>query len=502
MHDPLAEAAQRSPEATALYLPVFSHLGDQYAVYSYARLNTIVANQAMRLSMAGLRPGDRVALLIDNPQRAIETIHALIRSRAVFVPLNTRLTPAELRYQIEMVEAKLVLCDLPNEEKAVEAAGSARVYTISPTVQSVVAELPNGDYFGGGFSDYLTAEVDPNAVQAIVFTSGTTGKPKGAQITLGNLIASARASAQRIGARPDDRWLLSLPLYHVGGLSVVIRSTLYGTTVVLPGPSREPEDLIAFIESREVTLISLVPTQLHRMLKIDFNLPPTLRLILLGGAAASPELLAQCCEYGFPVATTYGLTEAASQVATMLPEDVCRKTGSVGKPLKGTTIRIVDEAGNTLSAGEIGEIVVSGATVMKGYLGHDSIDPAEGFHTGDLGYLDADGDLWLVQRRSDLIVSGGENIYPSEVETVLKTHPDVIDACVVGLPDAEWGERVAAMVILRDGNALTEAELIAFSRERLAGYKQPRKIVFADELPQTASGKVKRPDVIEALLKA
>ena len=199
----------------------------------------------------------------------------------------------------------------------------------------------------------------------------------------------------------------------------------------------------------DATIVSLVPTQLYRMLEADFEPPKSLRLILLGGAAATPELVARCIEQNLPIALTYGLTECASQVATATPEQVRAKPGSVGKPLNGTTVRIVDDEGYDLPPGEYGEIVVSGATVMQGYLGQPPTDGT--FHTGDIGYLDADGDLWIVQRRSDLIVSGGENVYPSEVEAVLRQHPAVEDACVVGLPDAEWGQRVVAMVSLRKG---------------------------------------------------
>ncbi len=343
----------------------------------------------------------------------------------------------------------------------------------------------------------MTIELD--SVQSIVFTSGTTGKPKGAQITFGNLYHSALASAERLGASPDDRWLCPLPFYHVGGLSIIFRSAIYGSSIVLP-ESTSTEGIIKGLHDTQATIVSLVPTQLYRMLEAGFEPPESLRLILLGGAAASPELVARCLERNLPIALTYGLTECASQVATATPDQVRAKPGTVGKPLDGTTVRIVDEQGRDLPAGEYGEIVVSGATVMQGYL---SQPPTNGtFHTGDIGYLDADGDLWIVQRRSDLIVSGGENVYPSEVEAVLRQHPAVEDACVVGLPDAEWGQRVAAMVALRQGELLSEADLIAFSRERLAGYKQPRWIVFVDELPQTASGKVQRGQVKAILLAA
>jgi O-succinylbenzoic acid--CoA ligase len=217
---------------------------------------------------------------------------------------------------------------------------------------------------------------------------------------------------------------------------------------------------------------------------------------LLGGAAASPELIRRCVEQGVPVSTTYGLTEAASQVATSLPSEVVSKPGSVGKSLMFTSVHIVDERGHSLPEGEYGEIVVTGPTIMKEYY-NDPESTAQALrnaelHTGDIGYLDSDGDLWIVQRRSDLIISGGENIYPAELEQIMKLHPAIQDVCVVGIEDNEWGQRVSAAIVLRDGASLTTDEITAFCRQSLAGYKVPRTIKFVAELPRTASGKIER----------
>ena len=347
-------------------------------------------------------------------------------------------------------------------------------------------------------------------------------------LTFANHFWSATASSYRLGIDPDDRWLSVLPLYHVGGLAVIFRSCLYGTAVILH--NRFDLDAINHsLDNDGATLISLVPTMLHRLLQSRDHWPDSLRLILLGGAAATPELVEQAnnlpklvdgnqlsvnrpTDYRLPlVAPTYGLTEAASQVATMLPEDAARKPGSVGKPLMFTTVNIVDDQDRELPPGEIGEIVVRGPTVMAGYyedLGLKIEDEAaqssiinhqSSIHTGDMGYLDEDGDLWVVQRRTDLIVSGGENVYPAEVEGVLRGCTAVSQVCVVGIPHSEWGQQVAAMVQLKPGQALTEESLLAFCREHLAGYKQPRHILFVDDLPQTASGKIARREVAARL---
>ncbi|MEM6284870.1 MAG: o-succinylbenzoate--CoA ligase [Chloroflexota bacterium] len=340
--------------------------------------------------------------------------------------------------------------------------------------------------------------VDLNATQAIVFTSGTSGKPKGVEITFGNHFYSAMASAYRLGLNPNDRWLSVLPLYHVGGLAVIFRSTLYGITTVLH--DRFDIDRIQHsFDHHGITMISLVPTMLYRMIEAGVRWPDSLRLILLGGAAASPELLQRAFDMGLPIAPTYGLTEAASQVATMRPEDARKKPGSVGKPLMFTSVRIAGENGEWLPAGEYGEVLVSGPTVMKGYYKNDEANAKTlrngELHTGDIGYLDEDGDLWLVQRRSDLIVSGGENVYPAEVEKVMRAHPAVKEAVVVGVAHPEWGQQVAAAILLEDNATLTEQELTDYSREHLAGYKQPRRILFVDAFPQTASGKIQRGEV-------
>jgi len=231
---------------------------------------------------------------------------------------------------------------------------------------------------------------------------------------------------------------------------------------------------------------------------------PALRLILLGGAAASPALLAAATAAGLPVAVTYGLTEAASQAATLLPDEAQRKSGSAGRPLLFSSIHIEDPDGGQLRPGEPGEIVISGPTVMAGYY-DDPVATAETLrdgrlHTGDVGYLDEDGELWILDRRDDLIVSGGENIYPVEVERVLREHPDVAAACVVGLPHPEWGQQVAALVVPAEGKIVSDNELLTFTRSRLAGFKQPRVLLFVDELPLTASGKVRRRALAEQLM--
>ncbi len=485
MQDWLIARTQATPHATALII------GE--AQWRYSELNRLVDAYAIGLIAHGVTPGQHVALLLPNGLAYLCLIHACARVGAVLVPLNTRLTPAELGWQVGQSDAALLVYAEVFTTTVAQVAvdGNCRVVPV-PDLQGAETEFL-------GKTQFLM-----DAPQAIVYTSGTTGRPKGAVLTFANHFWGATASSYRLGLLPHDRWLSCLPLYHVGGLAVVFRSCLYGTAIVL----HERFELEAFnhsLDHDQITLTSVVPTMLHRLLvrRQGQPWPSSLRHILLGGAAATGELLAAGLASGAPIATTYGLTEAASQVATMRPEDVINKPRSVGKALMFSTIRIIDEVGDPMLPGEKGEIVISGPTVMAGYYQNPdatakTIRNGE-LYTGDIGYLDEEGDLWVVQRRSDLINSGGENVYPAEVESVLRQHPAVAAVAVVGLPDSEWGERVAALVECHPDAAVSAAELLAFSRQRLAGYKQPRLIAFTPALPQTASGKIERRAVIKLL---
>jgi O-succinylbenzoic acid--CoA ligase len=476
MQDWLAARAHATPNQIALIWRDHS--------YTYYQIEQLVQSTCAKYRSVGLSEGKYVAVLMPNGIDYVVTIHALSRLGCVLVPLNTRLTADEMHWQLQQVQAAMLLYTSDTAEQANE---------LEPNRMQVdVCSLP--------FAEYRYSEVDLDAVQAIVFTSGTTGKPKGAEITFGNHFYSAMGSAYRLGHHTDDRWLSVLPLYHVGGLAVIFRCTLYGITTVL----HERFDIEAIQQSfdaHQVTMISLVPTMLYRMLETGVRWPDSLRLVLLGGAAATPELLQRASDSGLPIAPTYGLTEASSQVATMLPHDLLAKPGSVGKPLLFSGVRIADDEGGAVAPGTVGEVVVSGPTLMRGY--HQNADASEKtlrggeLYTGDMGYLDEDGDLWLVQRRSDLIVSGGENVYPAEVEAILLGHPAVGEVCVVGVDDPEWGQVVAAVVVPAAEQQLQPDDLVQYGREHLAGYKQPRRVLMIDALPQTASGKVQRRKVQE-----
>ncbi len=478
--DWLAMRAHLSPAAPALLW--------EGEWWSYAELNDHAQRDAEWLAGLGVEPGQGVALLSPNSRRFVSITHALARLGALLIPLNTRLSAPELTRQLTLAGPRLLLFDATMREvaAAIELPGLGR-----QAIEERPPALP-----GAAVRSFPTFRV--TNLQAAVFTSGSSGAPKAALLTYENHFWSAVASAFRLGCLPEDRWLACLPLYHVGGLAILFRSCLYGSAVVLQAGFDLPA-INRSLDEDGVTIISLVPTMLHRLLNARSGWPGSLRLALIGGAAASSELIERARAAGVPLALTYGLTEAASQVATMPPGGVRDKPGSVGKPLSFTRLRIVDAAGHDLPRGEPGDIVVSGPTVMTGYLEDERATAAtlrDGeLYTGDIGFLDEDGDLWLLQRRADLIISGGENIYPAEVEAVLRAHPGVAEACVVGLPDTEWGQLPAALVVPRPGEPLTVTELDELCRRVLAGYKRPRRFLIASEMPLTASGKPARQEV-------
>ena len=487
MDDWLAQRAQASPKSIAL-------VADNRQL-SYAALNDLVAETACRLDVAGIERGQHVALLMENRTEYVSLIFAAARLGAVLVPLNLRLTASELRWQADNAHCAHLICSQETHTQAAALADKRRqvISVDQPQHQSIKAL---SEFAADDVAAWQARPLDLNAVQGIIYTSGTSGHPKGAMLTFANHLWSASSSAYRLGTLPDDRWLACMPLYHVGGLAIILRACLYGITVVLH-QRFDAQAVSDALNEHQVALLSLVPTMLRRLLdtRATRPMPPSLRCILLGGAAAPASLIEQAHTHHLPIALTYGLTESASQLATATPADVLRKPGSVGKPLMFSSVRIINENGHPAATGEIGEIVASGPTVMQGYYGkpketRETLRDGD-LRTGDLGYIDDEGDLWLVQRRSDLIISGGENVYPSEVEAVLLSHPGVQDACVIGVDDEQWGQRVATLIVPQQPDLTTDV-LLAFCRERLAGYKLPRSMHFVATLPHTASGKLDR----------
>lgn len=472
---------------------------------TFEDLDRRAARAARQLAGLGVTPWARVALVLEGGVWFAVLTHALARLGAVMVPVNTRMAPDEVAWCLQDARPALAICDEAHAGLAAGAnAGAAHAGVGGDGVQVLLlAEMAAAPEANVNLRDRITL----SDVQGIIYTSATTGQPKGVMLTFGNHWWSAIGSAYNLGLRNDDCWLAPLPLYHVGGLAILWRSVIYGVPAIVHRDF-DPAAVNREIDAGEVTIVSVVSTMLRRMLdeRGDRPYPATLRCVLLGGGPAPHDLIGECLRRGVPVAPTYGLTEAASQVATLPPEEVSRRPGSAGRPLFPTEVRIERSSGEALAeaasggaaAGthDIGEILVRGPTVMAGYFGRPEETARvlkDGWlRTRDMGYLDADGYLVVSDRRDDLVITGGENVYPAEVEGVIRGHPDVEDAGVFGLPDTEWGQAVAAAVAVRRGASLDEEGMRAYCAGRLARYKVPKRIWLVDELPRSPSGKLIR----------
>ena len=461
--------------------------------WTFAQLDAHVTRVARRLEDVGVRAGDRIATLLHDGVAGALIPHAALRLGAVLVPLNVRLGDAELAWQLDDAAPRVLVTDARTLARAERTARE----------RSALATVAVDDLIGRDSTDAVRGDVprgelrtahDADDVLAVIYTSGTTGRPKGAMLTVGNFWWSAIGSALNLGTHVDDRWLACLPLFHVGGLSIVLRSAIYGITAVVHDEF-DADRVNAAIDDEGVTIVSVVAVMLQRMLdaRAERPYPPSLRCVLLGGGPAPRSLLDRCAAIGVPVVQTYGLTETCSQLATLAPEEALRRPGSAGKALYPNELRLA-----SVTDDGAGEILVRGPVVMAGYANQPDATRAaivDGWlHTGDIGRIDADGYLYVLDRRDDLIVTGGENVYPAEVEAALLSHHAVAEAGVVGVADETWGQRVVAVVRLADAAAnIDVAELASHCRERIAGYKVPREIRVVDEpLPRTASGKLRR----------
>ena len=472
--------------------------------YTFEELDRRARLAARQLASLGLGAGGRAAVVMRRGAGFVTAVHALTRIGAIAIPLNLRLASEELAWQLADARPDVVLSDATT---AAVAAAAARGFPGLPHAIADEAAGHGGFETGGMFAGLLEAEValrdriDLARVQGTIYTSATSGRPKGVLLTYGNHWWSAIGSALRLGLRPDDRWLAPLPLWHVGGLAIIWRSVIYGIPLIVHD-AFDPAAANHEIDTGEVTVVSVVSTMLNRMLadRGGRPFPRSLRCVLLGGGPILPALLDTCARLGVPVAPTYGLTETASQVATLAPGDRARRPGAAGQALLHTTVRI-DGGGRPADPGTIGEILVAGPTVMRGYAGRSeaTAQALRGgwLHTGDVGYLDDEGCLYVVDRRDDMIITGGENVYPAEVEAVLCEHPAVADAGVVAVPDPHWGQAVAAVLVPRAHTPPTVEEIRVFCEGRLARYKLPRHVWFTDALPRSGGGKLLRRSIRE-----
>lgn len=478
MWDWLQGQANRSPERLAL---------DQDGWrWTFLELSQRVDGVVGFFHRHGVGAGDRIAVLLSSGYQWVEIMFAAIRLRAVLVPLNVRLTPEELAFQIHDADPSLVVAS-PDRANLIQGALRLRLVIVSQTEpdRDVLVDQP-----------FRPAESPrPEDIQSIMYTSGTTGSPKGAMIRLQQHWWGALGSMLRLGHLSTDGWLMCMPLYHVGGQAILLRAAIAGVPVYLE-ERFEALRVAGVLRSGQVTLTSLVPTMLQRLLDLDAApFSPRLRAVLMGGSRTPPALMQEGRRRGLPLLATYGMTETASQMATQGLDDQSRPS-LAARPLDFVEITVRKD-GKPVPPGTDGEILVRGPQVIRGYWNRPEATEAafdqEGwFRTGDIGRLEATGYLTVLDRRSDLILSGGENVYPAEVEAALMAHPLVRQAAVIGVPDREWGQVPAAFLMLEPGAALDAEALTGFLSKKLARYKVPKRWEVVEALPVTGSGKIRR----------
>lgn len=540
--DPLRATARERPEATALEGP--------RGEWCYGDLDAAADALALRLAGAGLAPGDRVACLLESGVAAVVALHGVPRSGASVAPLHSGWTEPELDDFLRRLRPRVLLCDARTAGRASGLMGSSGLLVrlgpawaggdfpgasgtdVAPGAATAgdgpavpLAELPTPEGAGS------PPGPDPEAEHTVLATSGTSGRPRGVRLSLANHLACQRAAAGRMGLGRDDRWLASLSPAHVGGVALVLRAALTGARLVLRG-GFDAGELLALAGEGRITHASLVPTMLRRVLRAWVGRPPpeSLRGLLIGGDAADPRTLRAALDRGWPLYPTYGLTEAASQVATATPDEAREHPDSVGRPLEGVEVDVDGDEivvrGPTVGLGYLGTARAPGAVVRDGRViprqggsdpeeaadprdpGAEPLADEDGWlHTGDSGRRDLEGRLYVTGRLSERLVTGGVTVDPSEVERVLGGHPAVAEVCVAGVEDPEWGDRLVAVVVRDPGTPgadpdapLGEAALAAWFGERLAAPKRPRAVRFVDRIPKNANGKPDR-EAVRALFR-
>jgi fatty-acyl-CoA synthase len=486
--------AERTPEKLAL---VDVHTGREL---TYAQFNERANRGASFLrDTLSIRPGDRVAILAKNSASYYEVLFACSKMGAILNTLNWRLTVPELAFILNDCAPRVLIYE-PEFSEAVDAL---RPQIDAESYVVMGDEAPEGEW------TYETALVagTPEGVEAprlkytdtwaILYTSGTTGRPKGAQVTYGNFFYNAIGIGQAIDLTSQDVNLNVLPTFHAGGLGLYACPTFHAGGTVVVMRDFDPADLLRLIEAWRVTVLLLVPSiylVLAQFPDFDEYDLSSVKSWASGGSALPPALVHQYAEKGITVQQGFGMTETGPTVFLILKENAVRKAGSVGRPVLHTDVTIQDRQGNILGPGEVGELCIRGGNVITGYWNRPEATAqalVDGWlHSGDAAKYDEEGFYYIVDRWKDMFISGGENIYPAEVENVIYDHPAVAEVAVIGVPHPKWQEVGHAVVVVKEGDTLTEEEVIEFCQGKLARYKIPKSVSFAEALPRTAAGKV------------
>ena len=483
--------------------------------FTYAETLSRVRRLASALARLGVRPGTRVAVLHTNSHRYVEAYYAAAMLGAVFIPLNYRAKRPELEHMLHAGGVEVVLVGARYLEHLDAVRGALPALRTVIGLDGPAGSLPAYEELVAEAAEHAgEAGVEDDDVTILMFTSGTTALPKGVMLTFGDFTAYVTANVELADGTPRGAALLCVPLYHIAGATNMMTTLWTGRRLVLM-PQFEPRGWLDLVERERISHAFLVPTMLKQLLDqpdLERRDLSSLEILSYGGAAMPFPVIRRAIER-FPktvgFVNAFGQTETTSTLTLLGPEDHrlegtaeeierrTRRLTSIGRPLPDVEVRIADDDGQARGAGEVGEIWVRTPRVMKGYAGAGGSPlVADGWlPTRDMGWVDEDGYLYVAGRKDDMIIRGGENIAPAEVEAVLQSHPAVEEAAVVGVPDVEWGQRVAAFVVVRPGASLSPDALTDFCRERLASFKKPELVRFVTELPKNPMGKILRKDL-------
>jgi long-chain acyl-CoA synthetase len=499
--DMLVRNAHKFPRKTALVC--------EGVRLDYRALNERVNRLSNSLLNKGLTKGDRIGVLVHNSHQFVELYFAAAKTGAIFCPYNNHLNGAELKEVITYSAPRVLVLDEDYGELVAAIRGE-----ISSVEQCLSVQRPSApflvdyeDLVSTGSDQELPARIVDDDIISIFFTAGTTGKPKGAVRTHRHLVTNAITGVIELRVEYDEKVLISFPMYHIACEDNIVRHTYLPNTLVIKREGAfNPDEVLQLIETENITRCQLVPTMLQALLqspRIDTYDLSSLRLILYAGAPMPVELLKRALQrFRCGFAQLYGQTESGPLTTVLKPEDhvlegseaQLARLASAGKAVVSYEIRIVDDADREVPVGEVGEIIGRSEAMMQGYwnLPDETKETLKNgwLHTGDLGRVDAEGYVYVVERKNDMIISGGVNIYPREIEEVLYQHPAVQEAAVIGIPDAYWGEASKAVVVVRSGAQATQEDIIRFCGERLAGFKKPKSVDFWHELPKSPQGKI------------
>ncbi len=485
----LAESAAKHPDRIAIRL-------DDVAV-PYAAMEQVSRRVAGLLASKGIGRGDRVGVMLPNVPHFPMVYYGALRLGAIVVPMNVLLTSREIKHYMSDSGAKLILAwhDFAAEAEEAGAETGVEVLSVEPSrIGELVAAADPVEEI---------AEVEPGDTAVVLYTSGTTGQPKGAELTHANIGTNVEALLELFSPTEQDVIFGGLPLFHIFGQTACMNVAVAVGGEITLLPRFDPQKALEIIQRDRVSIFMGVPTMyaalLHAPDRDDYDVS-SLRLCVSGGAALPMEILTAFeKEFGSPVIEGYGLSET-SPVASFGRLDMERKPGTIGTPIEGVEMRIVDAEGNVLGVGDVGEVQIKGPNVMKGYWNMPeatakAIDPEGWFSSGDMATVDEDGYYKIVDRKKEMIIRGGYNVYPREVEEVLYEIPAVAEAAVMGIPHDDLGEEIVAVVSFKDGESASSDEIQSYAKEQVAAYKYPRHIIFLDELPKGPTGKILKREI-------